>query len=72
MLTTVPYKSLRLERLILHPTLDSSVSLTGCHVVPLLQTDLESGTFLMGEQVFQLKVWLQHFTEAEEMMEQST
>jgi hypothetical protein len=54
----------------LHPTLDSSASLTGCHVVGL-KAELESGSFLMG-QLFQLKVWLHHFTETEEMMEQST
>ena len=71
MLTTVPSRSLRLGRLTLHQTLDSSASLTKGHVVQIDQTDLENGSFLMG-QLFQLKVWLQHFTETEEMMEQST
>ena len=54
----------------IYPTLDSSASLIGGHVVRLHQTELESGTFLMG-QLFQLKVELNHFTEPGEMMEQS-
>ena len=47
MLTTVSFPSLRLERLIVHPTLDSNASLTGGHVVQL-KAELESGTFLVG------------------------
>ena len=48
-LTTVSFPSLRLGRLIQQ---DSSVSLTGCHVVRLHQTELESGTFPVGQQLF--------------------
>ena len=67
MLTTVSFPSLRLG---LHPTMDFSVSLIGCHVVHLHRTDMDSDSFLM-EVLFQFKVWLRHFTEPEEMMEQS-
>ena len=70
MLITMTFSSLRLDRLILHPTMDSNVSLIGYHVVGL-KAELENGIFLMG-QLFQLKVGLQHFTETEEMMEQLT
>ena len=73
MLTTVPFPSLRLGRLLtLHPTLDSSASLIRGHVVQQLKPELESGTFLMGQQLFQIKMVLQHFIETEEIMEQST
>ena len=49
MLTTVSSPLLKSERLsvILHPTLDYSASLIGCHVVQYLRIKLESGTFLM-------------------------
>ena len=67
-LTTVSFQSLRLGRLIQQ---DSSASLTGCHVVGLHQTELESGTFLIGLQLFQLKAVLHHSIEPEEMMVQS-
>ena len=78
MLTTVSSTSLRLGRLILQyhhlriQTMDSSVSLTGCHVVGLEVAKLESGSSLMG-QWFQEEV-VQHFIETEGtmMMEQST
>ena len=72
MLTTVPFPSLRLGRLLVHPTLESSASLTGGHVVPLQQTELGSGTFLVGQQLFQDKVLMHHSIEPEEMMDQST
>ena len=52
MLTAVPFPSLKLEKLIPHPILDSSASLIGCHVVHHLRAELESGTFLIGH-VFQ-------------------
>ena len=44
MLTTVSFPSLRLG---MHPTMDFSVSLIGCHVVHLHQTDMDCGSFLM-------------------------
>jgi uncharacterized transporter YbjL len=75
MLTTVISISLILGRLTiidLHPTLDCSASLTGSHVVEVYQTDLESGSFLMGHLFHLYIIGLQHFTEPEEMMEQST
>ena len=67
-LTTVSFPSLRLGRVIRQ---DSSASLTGGHVVGLHQTELESGTILTGQQLFQLKAVLHHSIEPEEMMGQS-
>ena len=58
--------------IIVHPTLHSSASLTGCHVVQLHQTELDIGTFLMGQQLFHYKAVLQHFIETGEIVEQST
>ena len=72
MLTTVSFPSLRLGRLTLRPTLDSSASLIGGHVVQLMKAELESGTFLVGQDQLQDKVMLQHSIETEEMMELST
>ena len=54
----------------LHQTMDSSASLTGGHVVQL--TDMENGSSLTMVEWFQYKEVLQHSTETEEMMEQST
>jgi hypothetical protein len=70
MLTTVSFPSLILGRLPLHPTLDSSASLTRGHVVGL-KAELESGTFLTG-QLFQGEILLRYFIDPEETMEQST
>lgn len=64
MLTTLSFRSLRLERFL--PTLDSNASLTGAHVVGV-QTELESGSFPMRHK-FQLKVVLQHFIKTAETM----
>ena len=52
--------------------MDSSASLTGDHVARVSKTDMESGSSLTMEEWFQIKVVLQHSTEAEVMMEQST
>ena len=74
MLTTVSFPSLRLDRLIAichHQTMDSSASLTGCHVVLLYQTDLDGGNSPI-RQMLESLVALHHFIETEEMMEQST
>jgi hypothetical protein len=73
MLTTVSFPSLRLERLPIQSTMNSSVSLTGWHVA--WEPGLDSGTFLMGHVSQRWErgpLWLQHSTETEEMMEQST
>ena len=75
MLTTAIFTSLKLGRpftIYQILTLDSNASLTVVHVVSLHQTDLENGTFLVEQQLFQSKVRLHHFIETEEMMEQST
>ena len=48
----------------------SNASLTGYHVVRVNCSELESGTFPIG-QLFQQPMELQRFTETEEMMEQS-
>ena len=56
----------------LHQTMDSSVSLTGGHVVQLYLTELENGSSLIMVEWFQHKEVLQHSTETEVMMEQST
>ena len=70
--TTVLSRSLKLGRLFL--TLlkmkDSNALLTGCHVVEMLGSKLESGSTPMG-QLFQHKAILQCFTEIEEMTEVS-
>ena len=54
MLTTAIFTLLKLGRLITIQTMGSSASLTGGHVVILDHTDLESGTFLVERQLFQL------------------
>ena len=52
--------------------MDSSASLTGGRVVQIHSTDMESGSSLMMEEWFQIKLVLHHSTETEVMMEQST
>ena len=69
MLTAATFPSLTLG---LQPTLDSSASLTGCHAVQHLVTELEGGSFLMGQLFLDHWEILHHSLEPEEMMEQST
>ena len=77
MLTTVLFPSLRLDRLIAicyHlqiQIMDFSASLIGGHVVLPYQTDLDSGNSPM-RLILESLVPLHHFTETEEIMEQST
>ena len=68
MLTRVFFRSLILEKPIL--MLESTASLTGCHVAGTLSSVLESG-FSPMDQTFQHRIVLQCFTETEEMMEVS-
>ena len=68
MLIKVLFRSLILEKPIL--MLESTASLTGCHVVGTLPSELDSG-FSPMDQTFQHRTVLQCFIDPEEMMEVS-